>query len=165
MKTLKITTGTRVTVKDLEDAGCAVSGRAKDILKKVKFSKEKKTLNLVCLTPKELGFSNTPTIEELFKKGQEDGYELCPAEVGPLLRLAYVDQPMNEWMCVVMKPITSSDGRPRVFSVERYSVASWLETRWTDPDYRWFLGTWFVFVSRKSLDLKPVEKIRKFLVF
>ena len=48
--------------------------------------------------------------------------ELCPPDLGPYLRIDYADQPQGEHLFIAMKPITASDGEPRIFVVEHTSV-------------------------------------------
>lgn len=55
---------------------------------------------------------------ELLNRIKEVG-GLCPAEVGPHLRLADKDQPCETWYWTAMEPITDSVGRPSVFCVGR----------------------------------------------
>lgn len=42
---------------------------------------------------RDLGFSEGATIPQLFKKVNQVGLKLCPLELGPHLRLEYLDQP------------------------------------------------------------------------
>jgi len=70
-----------------------VSDYAKFMLDSKDFVTAKKPdpADLVQLKVGDLGFSNTPTTDEIYRKIQELGLELCPAEVGPHYRLAYAD--------------------------------------------------------------------------
>jgi hypothetical protein len=43
---------------------------------------------------------------------------LCPAEVGPALRLAYNDQPRDEWVTITMTPIVANSGGSLIILVE-----------------------------------------------
>lgn len=60
------------------------------------------------------------TLDDMCKKAYELGLELCPAEVGPRLRLRLGDQPMWNWLHIAMKKISSSNGTPSVFSLRNY---------------------------------------------
>lgn len=126
-----------------------ISDWAKDILKKTKFSGEKKSLKLVSFLVGNLGFPDGATTTEIFAKAKELGLELAPAEVGPQLRLQYADQPMNEYLYIAMEQITDSDGYPLVFYVGRSADGAWLYAYLAYPDDRWNADSRFVFVSRK----------------
>src|SRR5579875_2720145 len=56
-------------------------------------SDTKYILQTVELTVADLGFRNGATIEQIFKRANELGLQLCPLELGPYLRLVYLDQP------------------------------------------------------------------------
>ncbi|MCX6766432.1 MAG: hypothetical protein NT170_01450 [Candidatus Moranbacteria bacterium] len=88
------------------------SSWGKDILHKTQFSKESRKYDLVRFTVEQLGFSNGATTDEIYQRAEKLGLELCPAEVGPQLRLQY---PGKEWMLIAMKQITDRDGDPDVF--------------------------------------------------
>jgi hypothetical protein len=164
-----------------------VSDWAKDIQSKTPLSKKKENIDLVVLTPKDLGFEGNVTIKELFDEENlaKYGVELCPAEVGLALREQYLDQPKNEWLYVAMLPIRDSDGCPDVFYVERDDSGFWLLAGCANPARVWRGDRRFVFRSRKistktsdtqpSLDplnlelrIKSLEedmlKIKKFLI-
>ena len=102
---------------------------------------------LVRLTVGDLGFSSGATTDEIYEKAQEWGLELCPPEVGPVLRLA-TSSP--DWMLVAMKQITDRDGYPSVFYLYRFGDSLWLYARHAEPDYRWHSNYYFVFRTRKS---------------
>jgi hypothetical protein len=66
--------------------------------------------------------------------------ELCPAEVGPQLRLQYRNQPKKESIIVAMEPIinTDSDGRPYLFMVDGATQLNAIRGNIDfDPTYTW----------------------------
>ena len=77
--------------------------------------------DLVKITTGELGFNDGARRDQIYARAKELGLELCPAEVGPQLRLQYQDQPNDEMLLVAMEPIKSF-----VFSVERSTSGRWL---------------------------------------
>lgn len=141
---------TKDYLKELKKAGINVSSYATDML--TKLPKQKKELvTLVKMTVRELGFDSYSTTKELFTRIKDIG-ELCPAEVGPALRLVYQDQPENEWLRIAMEPITDSGGNPRVFDLGRDGDGLWLSSSWAYPGREWNPDCKFVFRLRKSLD-------------
>jgi len=63
--------------------------------------------------------------------------------------LQYKDQPKGEWLIIAMEPIADSDGRLRVWSVERDDGERWLGAHYGDPDRFWSARHRFVFLRRK----------------
>lgn len=55
-------------------------------------SNTKYSLQTVELTVIDLGFPDGATTAPLFKRASELGLELCPLELGPQLRLGYLEQ-------------------------------------------------------------------------
>ncbi|HMP67669.1 MAG TPA: hypothetical protein PKA60_02895 [Candidatus Paceibacterota bacterium] len=129
--------------------GHQISSTAEQMLEQTTFSTESVEYNLVSFSVAELGFPNGATVKEIFDKGIELGLELCPAEVGPNLRLQYNDQPNDNYLFLAMETI-DVDGNPLVWLVDRSSGVSWLYYFWARPDRRWDAGYRVVFVSRKS---------------
>jgi len=117
-----------------------------DILQKTKFSSKSEQYDLVRFTVKDLGFPNGATTDEIYKKAQDLGLELCPAEVGPHLRLQYSGK---EWMLIAMEQITDRDGDPGVFYLYQYGDQLALDGYYALPAYRWSDDSKFVFRFRK----------------
>ncbi len=136
--------------KALLNKGYQISDYARDILQKVEFSQESKSYELVSFSVSQLGFPNGATLQEVYKKAEELGLELCPAEVGPQLRLQYKDQPEGEWLRIAMNPIADSGGFPDLFDVRRAGDVLWLRRGDGRLDDGW-RGRRFVFLRRKSL--------------
>ncbi|MBI4119069.1 MAG: hypothetical protein HY452_02295, partial [Parcubacteria group bacterium] len=131
--------------------GFFVSDWAKDIMSKPEFTTlpESTEIQLARATVKDLGFAEPPTTTELFARIKEVG-DLCPAEVGPHLRLTDTDQPNSSRYWVAMEPITGSGGSPSVFHVRRRGDGvRWLAAICAGPGYRWDLGNAVVFRLRK----------------
>lgn len=145
MTTKTLTLGKKPSLADIE-----VSTWAKELLEKTTYSKKKEVLNLAILTPADLGFTIYPTTTEFYARAKEQGYDLCPAEVGPQLAGTLEE---TGWLYIAMEPITDSDGDPRVFTVERHGDGGqWLSTYWAGPDRQWRLGSRIVFVEQVPLD-------------
>jgi hypothetical protein len=117
-------------IKALEGQGNKIHDWSKDLMSQLGFTEtitEKQTeQKLIILTVKVLGFTGSATVKEIFDRAKELGLKLCPAETGPQLRLQYPEQPTGERCIIGMEPILDSDGRPRLFSVYRFSDVPWL---------------------------------------
>ena len=135
----------------LSNCGHSIGDWANNILDKITLASTPTTfLNLIVVSNADLGFSKGATFAETCAKAKESGLDLCPAEVGPQLRLQYTDQPRGEWLVIAMEPIADSDGGLDGFRVGR-SVGgrSWLSAGCGSPGYFWFADDRFVFVSRR----------------
>lgn len=108
-----------------------------------------KTIPLVDAPLSAMGFTTMPTTDQVFQRADELEWDKLPAEAGPHLRLAYTDQPLNEWLRMGMKQIADRDGNPNVFSVVRDGGGSWLNAALAGPSDRWILEDRFVFSPRK----------------
>jgi hypothetical protein len=105
-------------------------------------------VDLVRVTVAELGFKDGARRDAIYARAIELGLELCPAEVGPALRLAYSE---NSWILVGMEPITGSGGCLVVFSVYTDNDERWLSSHYGHSDRVWNPVSQWVFVRpRKS---------------
>lgn len=149
-----ITIGTQKSVKDLTKAltgnGFRISDWAGDILKKITLADAETEIELVLASVAELGFTRATRRDAIYDRAKELGLDLVPAEAGPQLRLAYTDQPLNEWMVMAMEPITGSVGGLLVFNVAHNDDGRWLYSHSGYPDSMWYPGRRWVFARRKQ---------------
>lgn len=137
--------------RQMKAEGVNISDWANDMLRSRDFTTlpNPQNLNLVRLKVSDLGFTNYPTTDQIYAKANELGLDLCPAEVGPHLRIKNKDQAMDDWYYVGMKQITGSNGYPRVFKLERGADGLWLDGRWARSARTWPPQYEFVFSLRK----------------
>jgi hypothetical protein len=75
------------------------------------FSKTKAEVDLVVLSIADLGFAKKgASLRDIYTRALALGLELCPAEVGPVLRLHYLNQPVGEFLHIAMRPIARYTG-------------------------------------------------------
>lgn len=64
----------------------------------------------------DFGFTEWVTFEDFMVKAKEQGYDILPAEAALALRIAYQEQPLDEWVSVLHTTISASGCR-RVLTV------------------------------------------------
>ena len=75
------------------------------------FSRKPTELDLVVVSVADLGFGDQGApLRDIYARALASGLELCPAEVGPVLRLNYLDQPPGEFLHVAMRPVARYSG-------------------------------------------------------
>lgn len=138
-------------IQELESKGFKIHDYAKFMMRSPDFQmqKHRENISTVRLAVRDLGFPNGATTDEIYKKAEQLGLELCPAEVGPRLRMQYPVQPNGEGIRIAMKQIPDPDGNPRVFLLPCDAGGLWLSYIWTGPGERWDGGREFVFRLRK----------------
>jgi hypothetical protein len=124
-----------------------VSEWADDVLGKVKLSKSRQTLELVLLSPSDLGYPQGGMYESICRAGLARGFELCPPELAAYLCLL----PIGEvgWHVMAMEAIKDSGGDPSVFLVRCCGVGRWLFALIGFPVDLWGDSSRFVFVRCK----------------
>ena len=91
---------------------------ANEILGRMAFLHAETKLNLVITTVSALGFGEDgASLKDIYARASQLGLALCPAEVGPILRLDYLDQPLDEFLHIAMNPVSRSGGEPTDFTV------------------------------------------------
>ena len=96
-----------------DDANEALGQRA------FRLSARVRTIGLVQASAADLGFpaAARPSLTEIYARAERAGLAVCPAEVGPQLRLQYLDQPLGEFLPIAMLPIANYAGQPILFLV------------------------------------------------
>jgi hypothetical protein len=103
-----------------------IDNLADQILNRITFLQTDTPLNLVLTRVSDLGFGEDgASLKDIYDRASRLGLALCPAEVGPALRLAYLDQPFGEYLRIAMQPVARSDGNAMDFVVAK-GLAGWL---------------------------------------
>lgn len=104
----------------LDSAGCSQGDLAEEALARPSFqlSVARADLDLVSLSASDLGLrGETARLGAIYERALMLGFWLAPAEVGPQLRLQYLDQPVGEVLHVGMKPVRTWNGERVIFAV------------------------------------------------
>ena len=82
------------------------------------FNKTKVELDLVVISVSQLGFGEDgASLQDIYARALALGLALCPAEVGPVLRLSYLDQPIGEFLHIAMTPVARYSGELVGFTI------------------------------------------------
>lgn len=111
--TIKLGTGLKTPDdfrRELKKEGVVICQMADDILGQPGFtiSETEMEVDIVLLTHEEMGFFDWTSNAKRDERAKELELELCPAEVGPQMRLQYAKQMNGETVTVAMKPIKGS---------------------------------------------------------
>ena len=136
---------------EIKSNGMIIGEWTKDVLnQKFPVGIKEQRINLVAVSVEDLGFRRGARRDEIYSRAKALGFELCPSEVGPQLRLQHLDQPLYEWLVIGMRPITSSDGGFGIFLVGHGHRGIYLIGYYGDEDYFWDKDSRFVFVQQQK---------------
>ena len=98
----------------LDEAAIHIGVTAEEALHRTAFavSTQRSEVELVILSVAELGFAEPAPRGAVYNRARNLGYELCPAEVAPQLRLQYLNQRLGESIDIAMQPIQTYEGEP-----------------------------------------------------
>jgi hypothetical protein len=110
------------------------------------------------LTVCDLGFPQGTTIAEIYARAGVLGLDLCPIELGPHLRLQYLDQPEGYWgkpvrqhqapygsITIASEPLIEDDDFPKGFYLRRIQDVLWLRGYRSGPEHVWEPDDHFIF--------------------
>lgn len=130
-------------------AGCKPGAMVEQILARPAFvvNSKKEEVELVVVSATELGFATgTVSLAAFYARAGQLGFEVAAAEVGPQLRLQYLDQPMGEFLVIGMAPIKTWGGEPVILSVANGGAGLVLIGQDGGPDAEVSVSSRFVFV-------------------
>jgi hypothetical protein len=123
----------------------------------------KYSLRTVELTVGDLGFPDGATTDQIFKRASELGLELCPLELGPHIRLEYLDQPEgysgnpllqhqapSGSITIASEIVTEDDDFPKGFYLRRINGVLWLRGYRADHLHVWNPNDHFIFCQTKK---------------
>ncbi|MGG0738851.1 helicase [Niallia taxi] len=127
-------------------------------------SSNKYNLKTVEIAVSNLGLPNGATTPEILHKATELGLHICPLELGPYLRLSYLDQPEDATntskvhqvptgsITVASEPLTEDDEFPKGFYLRKIDGKLWLRGYIADNFHIWNADDRFIFVLSKEVD-------------
>lgn len=124
---------------------------------------KKYTVHTVELKVRDLGFPEGATLPELYKKAAQFGLQVCPLELGPYLRLEYLDQPEGHegrpiWrnrspygaVTIASEKVSEDIDFPRGFYLRKIEGALWLRGYTADDLYVCDPAESFIFCEKVS---------------
>jgi hypothetical protein len=110
------------------------------------------------LSAADLGVeSDQSSLAEVYQRAREAGLELCPAEVGPQLRLDYRNQPLGEALDIAMEPVATYSGDPTILTLANWGTGLLLIGRDVRPESMVFRKSRFVFFLATSDRLESMR--------
>ena len=136
----------------MDSAGIKIRDSANEILARPAFPYARvKEVELVLLSASELGVETESSLSDVYKRAKQVGLELCPAEVGPQLRLHYRNQPLGEALVyIAMEPIAAYGGDPTILALVNFGSGLELMGVNRQPESMVLRSSRFVFVLPKG---------------
>jgi hypothetical protein len=107
-------------------------------------------IEIAVLSVADLGFGQGATYQQLVARALESGLVECPLELGPQLRLQFLDQPEGPAdsptterrappgsITVASAPLDDRDETPKGFYLRRFDGVLWLRGYWSWPGHLW----------------------------
>lgn len=139
-------------VRTLRQASIRLNRYAMKLFRDDRFtvSDAKYVLRTVELTVGDLGYVEGATSIEMLAKAGQLGLDPCPLELGPYLRLAYLDQPEGSLgspirrhraplgsITIASEPLDADPATPKGFYLRRIDGALWLRGYLSDSAHVW----------------------------
>ena len=150
----------RELLVELQRNGIQLNAYAQDLFAHSGFTTAPVTSDLatVELAVRSLGYARGATLAQLHERAAELGLGLCPLELGPQLRLHFLDQPEGHLghpasshqappgsLTVASRPLTDDYETPKGFYLRRIDGVLWLRGYRCAPDDLWSPGDRLVF--------------------
>lgn len=125
-------------------------------------SMDRHIIRLRSFCPADLGYPNGAIYPEIIRRAAEQGCVECPLELGPYLRLQFLDQaeggaPSTQGcappgsLTIASVPLDTSEATPKGFYLRCVAGVLWLRGYWSPLDHIWGPADRFVFALGKSV--------------
>jgi hypothetical protein len=144
----------------LDIAKIKIGDSADEILGRPAFpyARTKTDVELAVLSAADLGVeSDQASLAEVYQRARQAGLELCPAGVGPQLRLEYRNQPLGEALDIAMEPVATYRGDPTILTLVNWGTGLMLIGRDGRPESMVFRKSRFVFAVPTKGRLEAVR--------
>jgi hypothetical protein len=147
-------------IRKLSRNGISINEYAERLLESEHFTTSGSRYSAVTveLTIRDLGFPQGAAMAEIYAKAGALCLALCPPELGPHLRLQYLDQPEGHWgnpvqrhqapsgsITIASKQLTKDDDFPKGFYLRRIMGVLWLRGYRCGPEHVWQPDDHFIF--------------------
>jgi hypothetical protein len=123
------------------------------------YARTKTGVELAVLSAADLGVeSDQASLAEVYQRARQAGLELCPAEVGPQLRLDYRNQPLGEALDIAMEPVATYGGEPTILTLANWGTGLLLIGRDGRPESMVFRKSRFVFALPTNERLEAMRE-------
>ncbi len=123
-----------------------------ELFRGLEIAVEEIEVDLVRRSVRDLGFDHSTQLPELYAAATGTGLELCPEEVGPQLRLKYLDQPEGETLHIGMNPrVVPGFILPFHYRLQHSHEKLWMEWSYED-DYTYYADEIFVFIQPRKVN-------------
>lgn len=145
----------------LDSAKIKIGDSADEILGRPAFpyAKTQTGVELAVLSAADLGVeSDQASLAEVYQRARQAGLELCPAEVGPQLRLDYRNQPLGEALDIAMEPVATYGGEPTILTLANWGTGLLLIGRDGRAESTVFRKSRFVFALPTNERLEAMSE-------
>ena len=147
----------------LESAGVLLNEAGRTLFADPRFttSPTASRLDVVATSVADLGLSDGATIDLIVERAAAQGLELCPLELGPHLRLQFVDQeegfigqPLTKHrappgsLTLASAPLADDEETPKGFYLRRIEGVLWLRGYRSWPGHPWSAQDMLAFIRR-----------------
>ncbi len=131
----------------LKEAGIKFNSYASTLFAHPTFSpsSDVEKVRLAKVTVAELGFTTPPLFQEIVEKAASYNLKLCPLELGPFLRLQYLDQPEGPYLTIASTKPEKDETYPNGFYIRNLNKMLWLRGYCATDDYKWPVDREFIF--------------------
>lgn len=136
----------REILRQFETHSISMNAKGLRLLEELSYSDTDppRDIETVEVTVAQLGFPDGATRPQLFLAAAALGLELCPLELGPLLRLHYLDQPEGFWITIASHN-PSDEVFPSGYYLRRLPDGLWLRGYSADDEWLWKAEEHFIF--------------------